>query len=170
MFKSFVLKLERAAKKDKQSLAFSSWSILSEGNHGLVVHAFKSCINKLMCRWAVLSDGNFLRQQRNNTRTGFSWQYPSFADARLFWLRKRKRWSLPFLFLYKYATIQYRFLRSQLLPTSSSNSCWRNVIHMSITSYQMICTELFSADSAARCVLLCKLWWIGVSIISNISL
>ena len=161
MFKSFVLKLERATKKDKQPLAFSSWSILSEGNHGLVGHAFKSCINKLMCQgWYCVTEPTCQMAtfwDNSAIIPEFSWQYPSFADARLFWLRKRKRWSLSFLFLYEYATIQYRFLRSQLSPTSSSNSCWRNVIHMSITSYQMICTELFSADSAVRCFLLCKL-------------
>ena len=37
--------------------SFSSRSVLSEGNYGLVVHAFKICINKLLCQgWYCVTE------------------------------------------------------------------------------------------------------------------
>ena len=177
MFKSFVLKLERAAKKDKQPLAFSSWSILSEGNHGLVGHAFKSCINKLMCQgWYCVTEPTcqmatfwdnsaIIPEQASVDNTRHSLMLVCFGSE-----NEKDEACLSYFF-----TSMQRFStdfsgHSSCQPLLRIHPGFIHVIHMSITSFQMICTELFSADSAARCVLLCKLWWIGVSIISNISL
>ena len=156
MFKSFVLKLERAAKKDKQSLAFSSWSILSEGNHGLVGHAFKSCINKLMCRWAVLStfwdNSAIIPEQASVDNTRHSLMLVCFGSE-----NEKDEACLSYFF-----TSMQRFStdfsgHSSCQPLLRIHPGFIHVIHMSITSFQMICTELFSADSAVRCFLLCKL-------------